>query len=80
MHNDHDFDLHDKREMNKFGLETYFLNTTNMYDIAINKLIEDIKNNILQSKRELNKLIELKKKHSQLYGGSAEGDRDNFDN
>lgn len=52
MHNDHDFDLRDKREMNKFGLETYFLNTTNMYDIAINKLIENIKNNILESKRE----------------------------
>ncbi|MDQ0964730.1 hypothetical protein QFZ20_000133 [Flavobacterium sp. W4I14] len=43
------FDLHDKREQNKIGLETYSLDKTNVFDIAIDKLIEELKKNISKS-------------------------------
>jgi len=36
-------DIHDKRELDKIGLETYFLDKTNMFDIAIDKLIDQLK-------------------------------------
>jgi hypothetical protein len=36
-------DIHDKREQNKIGLETYFLDKTNMFDVAIDKLIAELK-------------------------------------
>ncbi len=43
------FDIHDEREQNKIGLETYFLDKTNMFDTAIDKLIDELKAGILKS-------------------------------
>lgn len=42
-------DIHDERELNKLGLETYFLDNTNVFDISIDRLIDDLKKHILVS-------------------------------
>lgn len=47
------FDLHDKREQNKIGLETYSLDKTNVFDIAIDKLIEELKKKYIKIKRSI---------------------------
>ena len=51
-HYNHNHTIHDEREQNKIGLETYFLDKTNVYDIAIDKLIEELKNEIKKSQKK----------------------------
>lgn len=52
--------LRDERELNKIGLETYFLDKENMYDPAIDKLIEQLKNQIdtLQDEARVSQKVE----------------------
>jgi len=40
-------DLHDERELNKIGLETYALDKRNMFDVAIDRLIEKLKSGVI---------------------------------
>ena len=72
MDNHSDFTIHDKREMNKIGLETYFLDKTNMYDIAIDNLITDRKTEIRKSQEEYDGWDELKEKDPERYNELVE--------
>ncbi len=67
MDNHHDFNIHDKREMNKMGLETYFLYNTNMYDIAIDKLIAERKTEVRKSQEEYDAWNKLKENDPEQY-------------
>lgn len=67
MDNHSDFTIHDKREMNKIGLETYFIDKTNMYDIAIDNLITERKTEIRKSQEDYDGWDELKEKDPERY-------------
>ena len=49
-------DIYYEREQNKIGLENYVLDKTNVYDIAIDKLIDELKESIKTSKKEIDDL------------------------
>ena len=47
-----DYNTHDMRAFNKIGLETYYFDKTNMFDIAIDKLINELKTDISTSQEQ----------------------------
>jgi len=59
--------IHDEREQNKIGLETYFLDKTNMFDIAIDKLIYELKAEILKSQEQFDGWNNLQKEDPKRY-------------
>nr|WP_298659374.1 hypothetical protein [uncultured Flavobacterium sp.] len=66
------FDIHDEREQNKIGLETYFLDKTNMFDIAIDKLIDELKAGILNSQEQFDGWNKLQDKDPERYAELVE--------
>ncbi|MEA5138247.1 hypothetical protein [Arcicella rigui] len=65
-------DIQNIREQNKIGLETYFLDKTNMFDIAIDKLIEDLKTGINNSHEQFDNWNELKETYPKRYAELVE--------
>ena len=70
MHNQ--FDIHDEREQNKIGLETYFLDKTNMFDIAIDKLMDELKAGILKSQDQFDGWNKLQETDPERYAELVE--------
>jgi hypothetical protein len=65
-------DIHDKREQNKIGLETYFLDKTNMFDVAIDKLIAELKVGISKSQQEFDGFHKLRETDPERYAELVE--------
>jgi len=59
--------LHDKREMNKIGLEHFFLDKINMYDYAVDKLIQDKKDEIVKLEKQHQDWVELEETNPERY-------------
>ncbi|BDQ12080.1 hypothetical protein [Sediminibacterium sp. TEGAF015] len=66
------FNIHDEREQNKIGLETYFLDKTNMFDIAIDKLIDKLKTGILKSQDQFDGWNKLQETDPERYAELVE--------
>jgi len=80
MDNHSDFTIHHKREMNQTGLGGYFQDKTNMYDIAINNLITEMKTKIRKSQEVYDGWAELKEKDPERYYALVEqADRADID-
>lgn len=67
-----DFNIHDEREQNKIGLETYFLDKTNMFDIAIDNLISELKTGISTSQEQFDGWNNLEQTDPERYVELAE--------
>jgi len=66
------FNIHVEREQNKIGLETYFLDKTNMFDIAIDNLIRELKTDISNSQEQFDGWNKLAQTEPERYAGMAE--------
>ena len=66
------FSLHDEREQNKIGLETYFLDKRNMFDVGIDNLILDLKSEISKSQAEFENWNKLQETDPGRYAELAE--------
>ena len=51
MHYHREYTIHDEREQKRMALDTYSHDITNTYDFAIDKLIQELKNRILESRQ-----------------------------
>jgi len=66
------FNIHVEREQNKIGLETYFLDKTNMFDIAIDNLIRELKTDISNSQEQFDGWNKLAQTEPERYAEMAE--------
>jgi hypothetical protein len=60
-------DIHDEREQNKMGLESYFLDKTNIFDISIDKLIGELKAETQKSEDKFYRLNKLQETGPNSY-------------
>jgi len=68
----HEFNIYDEREQNKIGLETYFLDKTNMFDIAIDNLISELKKGISNSQEQFDGWNNLEQTDPERYAELTE--------
>lgn len=66
------FDIHDDREQNKLGLETYFLDKKNIYDVAIDKQIDELKTGVSKLQQQFAGWNHLKDNDPERYKELAE--------
>lgn len=60
-------DIHDERERNKYSLEAYHLDKTNVYDFSIDKLIYELRSDITKSQTQIDDWDHLKKNDPKHY-------------
>jgi len=73
-------DIWEKREMNKMGLDTFLMRKENVFDSAVDRLIESLKTQLAKARSEYEKLMRLESKNRSEFRNLEEQENLSEDN